>query len=77
MVTMVTCLRLTKVICHHSELLMKHACVCVCVVDADGPSCFSSVCNIDRPCNEFLVPPPPQFEPEVVCVCLCVLTAGK
>lgn len=50
-----------------------------------GGACLSSVYNIDCPCNEFLVPPPPQFERlnDSVCVCVhacvhvCVLTDGK
>lgn len=79
-VTMVTHFRLTKVICHRCQQLMK--CVYVCVCHGCGrDSCFSSVCNIDRPCNEFLVPPPPQFDWEVhwlwLCVYVCVLTPRK
>ena len=43
----------------HLSPLVKRVCV---LWMQEGGSCFSSVCNIDRPCNEFLVPPPPQFE---------------
>ena len=63
----------------HLSPLVKRVCV---LWMQGGGSCFSSVCNIDRPCNEFLVPPPPQFEWEAhwhtlslpVCVCVCVHT---
>ena len=56
MVAMATHLRLTKVICHLRWNM------CVCCRGKGGVSHSSSVHNIDCPCNEFLVLPPPQFE---------------